>query len=680
MIGKLLGNRYQIMEKIGSGGMAEVYKARCTLLNRYVAVKVLKDEFRVDEEFIARFNRESQAAASLSHPNIVSIYDVGCEDGMHYIVMEYVEGITLKEYIEKNGLLPWREALDFSIQICKAMEHAHKKNIIHRDIKPHNIMVTENKILKVTDFGIARTINKEGKTIDGQNAIGTVHYISPEQARGGYVDEKSDIYSMGVVLYEMLTGKPPFDNDNAVSIAIMHMQQPPKPPREFNISIPAALEQVCLKAMAKEQSQRYQSAAEMLEALSAVERQDGNTTIAPAVGRVADAPTTIIDSEEIKERLEVPENNKNQRTTRTKSAPPQKKGKRKIKKEDKAAIIAAIIASFIIVAIFSVVVINIVSPGFFSGMFGSSDDGIEKVPDLVGRNIDEVKEEYKKSKKITIEEEKERVESAEYPEGVIVKQDPEAEKDIKNKRKVKIKVTVSKGSKLDVLPDFTNKDVSSVEKVLKENKIKYSIVEEYDDSVLENFVIRQVPAKGKKVTSDLEVILYVSKGQEDKRVEVPYVIGLSESQAKKTVEQQGLVWGSVSREDSDKPEGTVIDQSPKYQTEVNKKTEVNVTVSTGKAAATPTPDVTKTPEATPTPTQQPATPTPVQKTRYLTVTLPQDRQSVQVMIKINGNTVYNETRDTAPGSVDVRLIGSGTAQAEVYLDGVLSGTQTIQFD
>ncbi len=679
MIGKLLGNRYQIMEKIGSGGMAEVYKARCTLLNRYVAVKVLKDEFRVDEEFIARFNRESQAAASLSHPNIVSIYDVGCEEGMHYIVMEYVEGITLKEYIEKNGLLPWREALDFSIQICKAMEHAHKKNIIHRDIKPHNIMVTENKILKVTDFGIARTINKEGKTIDGQNAIGTVHYISPEQARGGYVDEKSDIYSMGVVLYEMLTGKPPFDNDNAVSIAIMHMQQPPKPPREFNVSIPAALEQVCLKAMAKEQSQRFQSASEMLEALAAVERQDGNTMIAPAVGERADAPTTIIDSEEIKERLDVPENKRSNKRSTKKAAPPQK-GKRKIKKEDKVAIIAAIIASLIIVAIFSVVVINIVSPGFFGGMFGSSDDGIERVPDLVGRNIDEVKDEYKDSKKITIEEAKERVDSAEYPEGTIVKQDPEAEKDIKNKRKVKIKVTVSKGSKLDELPDFTNKDVSSVEKVLKENKIKYSIVEEYDESVLENFVIRQVPAKGKKVTADLEVILYVSKGQEDKRVEVPYVIGLSESQAKKTVEQQGLVWGSVSRADSDKPEGTVIDQNPSYQTEVNKKTEVNVTVSNGKAPATPTPTPTQEATPTPPPTQQPATPTPAQKTRYLTVSLPQDRQSVQVMIKINGNVVYNETRDTAPGSVDVRLIGSGTAQAEVYLDGVLSGTQTIQFD
>jgi len=272
---KLLGNRYEILEEIGCGGMAKVYKAKCRLLNRFVAVKVLRDDLKNDSEFVRRFNIESQAAASLSHTNIVPIYDVGEENGVHYIVMEYIIGITLKEYIEQQGAIEWYEAVNFAAQIARALEVAHKNFIVHRDIKPHNIIVTDDKILKVTDFGIARANNEATMTMDG-NTIGSVQYISPEQARGGYTDEKTDIYSLGVVLYEMTTGRVPFggtdNSETAVAIALKHIQDTPIAPRELNLAIPKAVEAIIQKAMAKEQSNRYSSASQILSDLERVMR------------------------------------------------------------------------------------------------------------------------------------------------------------------------------------------------------------------------------------------------------------------------------------------------------------------------------------------------------------------------------------------------------------------------
>ncbi|NLC68028.1 MAG: Stk1 family PASTA domain-containing Ser/Thr kinase, partial [Clostridiaceae bacterium] len=262
----VLGNRYELIEKIGGGGMAVVYKARCRLLNRYVAVKVLREEFTGDEEFVKRFEIEAQSAASLSHPNIVPIYDVGNENNVYYIVMEYVDGITLKEYIAEKGPLEWKEAIRIATQICSAIEHAHIKKIIHRDIKPQNILVTKEGIAKVTDFGIARAATSSTITMVG-TTIGSVHYFSPEQARGGYIDEKSDLYSLGIVLYEMVTGRMPFDGESPVAIALMHIQDKPVPPTELNKDIPKALNDIIIKAIRKEQSNRYQSASEMLEDL-----------------------------------------------------------------------------------------------------------------------------------------------------------------------------------------------------------------------------------------------------------------------------------------------------------------------------------------------------------------------------------------------------------------------------
>lgn len=269
LIGKILAGRYEILEEIGNGGMAVVYKAKCQLLNRFVAVKVLRPDLQNDEEFVRRFNVEAQAAASLAHPNIVSIYDVGYEDGLHYIVMEFIEGKTLKEYIEEKNMLSWREAVDYAIQIAKGLEQAHKNSIVHRDIKPHNIIMTTDGVLKVTDFGIARA-NVQTTVTCEDSAIGSVHYISPEQARGGFTDERSDIYSLAVVMYEMLTGKVPFDSDRPVTVAIMHLQDKPISPREYNISIPLALEKIVMKAMSKEVSARYRTITEMINELQGI--------------------------------------------------------------------------------------------------------------------------------------------------------------------------------------------------------------------------------------------------------------------------------------------------------------------------------------------------------------------------------------------------------------------------
>ena len=274
MAGVIIGNRYELMEKIGSGGMAIVYKARCRLLNRFVAVKMLRPEFNDDVEFLKRFETEAQAAAALSHPNIVSVYDVGTHDRIHYIVMEYVEGHTLKEFLNETGPLPIEKIVDFSTQIASALEHAHAKQIIHHDIKPHNIIITESGLLKVTDFGLARAVSAS-TTVAAAGAIGSVHYASPEQARGGFTDAKSDIYSLGITMYEMTTGRVPFDGDTPVAIAIKHLQKEPAPPSEIAPDVPQSLEKIILKCIEKEPSKRYQSAGEIIEDLKGVLNNDG---------------------------------------------------------------------------------------------------------------------------------------------------------------------------------------------------------------------------------------------------------------------------------------------------------------------------------------------------------------------------------------------------------------------
>ncbi len=593
MVGKILEGRYQIIKQIGGGGMAEVYKARCTVLNRYVAIKVLRNEYREDKEFIARFNTEAQAAASLTHPNIVSIFDVGCENGIHYIVMEYVEGITLKKFIEENGVLSWRQALDFTVQICQAIDCAHKNGIVHRDIKPQNIMVCDNNVLKVMDFGIARNLNKNGQTQDGKNAIGTVHYISPEQARGGYVDGKTDIYSIGVVLYEMMTGKLPFNHENPVSVAIMHMQQKPVPPRDLVLSIPKALEEVCLKAMSKEQAQRFQTAGEMLESLHLIQKNQGVAD--SAYGK--EYETRKLNTDDFKKEVADLQEKQKKKTEERGGGMSRTSGSRKrkgIKKENKKPMIAAILVAVLLVGALTMAVVNWIDPGFFGG---SSEEKITRIPNLVGKELEKVLEQYEEEERVEIVEEKDRVPSDKYDEGVITAQSPKAGSKA-GSGKIKIKVIVSNGEKEKEgkMPSFSGKTLTDAKKTLAKMGLSYEVVEEYSDSVTKNGIIRQIPKANAAVDEDTQIILYVSKGEETEETFVPYLIGMSQTQAKNALKEVGLKLGGVTVKDSDEPVGTVIGQDPGYQSEIEEGDSVSIIISSGESESTPEPTPSSEPE------------------------------------------------------------------------------------
>ena len=664
MIGKILGGRYEIREKIGSGGMADVYKAYCIKLNRFVAVKVLKDQYNVDREFVSRFELESQAAASLSHNNIVSVYDVGYEDGIHYIVMELLDGITLKEYIKIHGMLPWTQALDFSIQICDAMDHAHRKGIVHRDIKPQNIMVTDDNVLKVMDFGIARTANKDVST-DGTTAIGSVHYISPEQARGGYVDASSDIYSMGVVMYEMLTGRVPFDGDSHVSVALMHMREEPVPPCDLVISIPYELQAVCLRAMAKNPAERFADAGEMLAELRAISAEHSNDKPAKTVEDYEDYISSVLTPGE---KRDIPVTHRYKEENKM----PQKPQKTKAEaKNEKKAKILVIIGSVLIVALFAFVFVRAIKPDIFSS--DSSQLIIDKYPNLVGRKIEDVKKEYKNNENVTIKEAAERVESVDYEEeGYIVKQTPKAGKKVTDKH-ITITVTVSKGNKdgLEEVPKFTGKHYEDAVKILDKYNIEYEIISDESSDQPEGYVISQTPKAGKKLTSSTKVKLYVNMTKDDEELErVPKIVGLDSADAKSEVESSGFTWGSVTEQESDEPKGTVISQSPDAGSEIKKGYRINVVISSGEASKKST-----TSESVASTQDQPEL-----KTVYLTVDLPTDREKVDVSIKIDGKEVFNQNYSTSNGTADVRITGSGTKNVEVYFDGELAKSENVNFD
>ena len=406
LVGKIIGNRYEILEKIGVGGMATVYKAKCHVLNRYVAIKVLKDEFTTDEEFIRRFNIEAQAAASLSHPNIVSIYDVANEGNLYYIVMELVKGKTLKQIINEDGALPWKWSVNIVIQIASALETAHKNNIVHRDVKPHNIIITEEGVAKVTDFGIAKAVSNSTITAFG-TTIGSVHYFSPEHARGGYTDAKSDIYSLGIVMYEMLTGRVPFDADTAVSVALKHMQEKPVEPMKLNPSIPFAVNKIIMKAIQKEVSLRYQSATEMIRDLTmALKNPEGDFVNEEAFEEGATQIMSTLHLEEEQEKQEAKEKE-------------EKKGKlAKFFEKHPRLKIPAIILTFLLIFVLTLIITyNVVS-------IISNANRVKDVyiPNLVGMTSEQAKQTVE-DLNVVYEVSGEEF-STEYEAGEVISQDP----------------------------------------------------------------------------------------------------------------------------------------------------------------------------------------------------------------------------------------------------------------
>jgi len=546
--GRLLGNRYEIIEKVGNGGMATVYKAKCHVLNRYVAVKVLREEFTTDEEFIKRFNTEAQAAASLTHPNIVSVYDVGSEGDLHYIVMELIKGKTLKDIINEDGKLAWKWSVNVAIQIASALETAHKNHIIHRDIKPHNIIITEDGIAKVTDFGIAKAVSNSTITAFG-STIGSVHYFSPEHARGGFTDPKSDLYSLGVVLYEMVTGKLPFNADTPVSVALKHMQETPKEPIEINPEIPKTINDIIMKAMQKDINLRYQTATEMLKDLSrAAKNPTGDFVVMEKQDN--DFPTqrlsTIYDKSEVRE---------------------EKRNEGFMKKHKKLLIAIGAILLF---------VATIFATNLLLNVFSKKD---VQIPNLVGKEQSQAKLEADSAKlQFVIGEE---AFSKDVPAGCIISQEPPYAENFAVKEGSTITVVISKGRNLVKVPKVVGKTEEEAIKELEALGLVVDIPEEnrvYDKKVQAGIVLEQSLEAKTDIDAGETITLKISKGIET--VIVPDLIGKTEDVARDMITESGLkLRYTYTDVDESMPDGVVIYQDLDPNTEVEKNSYINISVN-----------------------------------------------------------------------------------------------------
>ena len=558
--GKLLGNRYEIIEKIGNGGMATVYKATDKVLKRNVAVKILRDEFTTDDEFIKRFEVEAQSAARLTHPNIVSIYDVGVDGNLYYIVMELIQGKTLKEIIVKEkGPLPWKWSINVSIQIASALEMAHRNNIIHRDIKPHNIIITEDGVAKVTDFGIAKAVSNSTITAFG-TTIGSVHYFSPEHARGGFTDAKSDLYSLGVVMYEMVTGRVPFDADTPVSVALKHMQEEPVEPIELNPNLPIAVNKIIMRALQKDTTLRYQTASEMLVDLKK-SLKDPEGDFVEELEYDPTARTQVIDTNAYRDNKQ------------TKNSSGKKDGKFKtfVKTHKGLSIFIGLLLLFVLSLGGTMLVLNLTNPPKVA------------MPNVVGLSKEEAQKEIE-NVKLKFEIEKEEY-NKDVPEGFIISQDPTyMEKFNKVKQGSTVKVVVSKGEEKTTVPKVVGMEKDKAVKALEDAKLKVEIVEESSKKVQEGYVISQETSPDTEAFAGDTIKIHVSTGVE--KATVPDVIGKSQADAKKTLEAQGFVVAVTTSEDSSKENGIVLKQSLDSGKTVEKGSTVTITVNSYEASKT----------------------------------------------------------------------------------------------
>ena len=581
-IGKRLDGRYEIHELLGVGGMAYVYKAYDNIEKRWVAIKILKEELAGNSDFLRRFRNESKAIAVLSHPNIVKVYDVSFGDRIQYIVMEYIDGITLKQYIEQQGEIKWREALYFTVQILRALQHAHEKGIIHRDIKPQNIMLLEDGTIKVTDFGIARFSQAETQTMTDK-AIGSVHYIAPEQARGGYINDKADIYSVGVMLYEMLTGQLPFVADNAVSVAIMQMQAEPTPPSRINPSIPKGLEEITMHAMEKNPAQRFPSAADMLEDVERFRRNPeivfhyGEQVDRAYAGTSADiygnvqqnaAPQKYNDNYEYEEEY-VRSQNSNRASK----------------------IILGIVAAVVFVAIVAAIVgvsslINRANSGsgflsFLPGFSTSSTTSDEIVlPNFVGKIYASDIEENSEYADLTFEITYGNVPSKQP--GEVLRQTPAAGMTVKKGKTVSL--TVNGEAEQVVVEDVKGYKQQDAYDALKALNLSPKIQAVADDDTAVGYVVKTDPAAGSTVSTGTTVTIYVSSGPSTESAVIPNIVGYQYSAAKEELEAAGFVVTAEYDDESDKDENTVLSVSPDEGEKAKKGSVVTVTVSSGKGA------------------------------------------------------------------------------------------------
>lgn len=651
-IGKMLDNRYEILERIGTGGMAIVYKAKCHRLNRLVAIKILKSDLAQNEEFRRRFNAESQAVAQLSHPNIVSVYDVSRGGDMEYIVMELIDGITLKQYMEKRGQLNWRESLHFITQIMRGLSHAHSRGIIHRDIKPQNIMVLRDGSVKVADFGIA-CLADSAQTLT-QEALGSVHYISPEQARGDRPDARSDIYSSGVVLYEMLTGRLPFEGESAVSVAIQHLSSIPLAPREINPDIPEQLELICMKAMAPDLEHRYQSADAMIADLEAfrknpeVEMKFDLSDLRPEEN---DEPTRTIrtmPSHTVTIPVHQPERNYPRRE-RDEDEEPRRAGSGK----------RGVLVGAVTVAAVAVVIV------LFKTILGSFAPAVVdqyQVPDLYNMTIEEAESDPRIEGVFEIQKAGSEF-SADVPEGHILRQDPKKDETRKGSQLV-IQVWVSAGEETGEVPDLENKSEQDarilLEKLNKEYNLELTVeapeeLKQFSEEITEGYVIKTEPAQGEILKKGDTVKLILSKGPDIKPVTVLPFVGMSIDSVLSQLESYKLTCDAADVEvvDSDKPGGTIVWQSPASGETVPEWTTIKFRVSAGLASS--------------------ALP--------ITVDIPQngkDIVKVEIYVGDEPNPQYSETVYEADGAVSTTLYGTGRKMVKVYFDGVLDQKQSYE--
>jgi len=540
--GKILGNRYLLIEEIGGGGMSVVYKAQCSLLQRYVAVKILRQEFTNDTEIVQRFKFEAQSAAKLQHPNIVSIFDVGEENGYQYIVMEYVDGITLKQSIERKGRLVWDEALDYSIQIAAALENAHKNKLIHRDIKPHNIIINEQGVAKVTDFGIARATNTSSTLTNIGNAIGSVHYFSPEQARGVAVDERSDLYSLGITMYEMLTGLVPFNADSPISVALKHMNEPAIPPIDKIPSLPKGINQLIMKAIRKDPRMRYQSAREMIEDMYLLMKN----------------PEAVLNEEESKDKTKrfqasiVPEGMSDEKL------------RKKRRRNNIILFTSVFVGGILLMIVAFVAVMNVVTPP-------KSNEYVLK--NYVNQKYDVVKAELPSWVKI----DPINVTSDTIPAGMIISQNP-MEGDVIKEKGLPLELTISTGTEVIKIPDFVDKNNVLFTDELTTLGLTFEIKESFSDSIPKDNVIKISPAVGNEVSVGSKVTVYISKGPDAVKLKMPNLIGMMYSDALKVLKKNGLKVGVVTPMGTNINKFIVLTQLPVVNAEVIKGDKVDFTL------------------------------------------------------------------------------------------------------
>lgn len=706
LAGTTLGGRYEVIERIGTGGMASVFKAKDNLLNRFVAIKVLKDNLEDEQQVVSNFIREAQSSASLVHNNIVSVYDVGEEDGMNYMVMELVDGITLKQYIRENGALPWQEACDYAIQIGQGISEAHAKNIIHRDIKPQNIIMTQDKTLKVTDFGIAKAAAAD-TTIVGGTALGSVHYISPEQARGGYTDARSDIYSLGIVIYEMLTGKVPFDGDTPVSVALMHLEKEAIDVKCVNMDIPTDLAYVTMKAIEKEQKNRYTNVQEMLNDLHAVlaeeplpskEEEIISEKSREELEKRVNSDDYYEDyDDEIEEIDDDAEEDKSRHGRTQKRKKVRKKKTAAQKKEDRLAVLLAFgtIAALILIVFGGYRVVN-----SFKGA---------SVPNLVNMTIEEATQTLM-DKKLKPADEIEYSLSDDIEEGRVVSHEPGANTFLAKGSAVKLVVSIGPSGGNIQAPQTVGKTFDEAVSSILSAGLTYEVKEEFSDKVEANRVIRQTPIAGTMLNANDIITIHISAGKNNsatqapatvQKVRVPDVKGLGREQAESILAKYGLALGAVTKRTSTTDVNLIISQSPQSDTTVAKGTSVSVVISGGNETSaqngeepsqnfygqtteeqTENNEIPEVSESESDSEPEPVvTETPITgKTKTFTVKIPDSAgDTVDVEIVANGETVHSASHQKSEGYVSAEITGEGTVTVQAYVDGALAAQKQIVF-